>query len=166
MDGDEVAWARLVSRYERLVYAVALHEGLDAHDAADVTQVVFESLVQSIERIREPERLGYWLMTVARRTSWRRRSVRRREVSFDDDALDRAVLVVDDQWELAVDVFDAIMGLDEPCRSLIVGLFLDPAQPSYQELAAALGMSIGSIGPLRARCLAKLRVLLAAEASS
>jgi DNA-directed RNA polymerase specialized sigma24 family protein len=38
-------------------------------------------------------------------------------------------------------------------------MLLDPA-PSYEEISAALGMPVGSIGPTRGRCLDKLRALV------
>lgn len=161
MDGDETAWGLVVARYERLVYAIALGEGLAEHDAADVSQAVFESLVQSLHRIREPDRLGHWLMTVARRTSWRRRTAQRAEQSLPD--LEDRVGPSDNEWQRTVEAYDAIMGLDEPCRTVVFGLFLDPAEPSYAELADSLGMSIGSVGPLRGRCLARLRAMLTEE---
>ena len=39
-------------------------------------------------------------------------------------------------------------------------LYFDPSIPSYADVAATLSMPIGSIGPLRARCLKKLRKIL------
>jgi DNA-directed RNA polymerase specialized sigma24 family protein len=36
-------------------------------------------------------------------------------------------------------------------------LFLDEPRPSYDTISADLGMSIGSIGPTRGRCLKQLR---------
>jgi DNA-directed RNA polymerase specialized sigma24 family protein len=39
-------------------------------------------------------------------------------------------------------------------------LYFDPKNPSYEEIARALQMPVPSIGPTRARCLEKLRILL------
>jgi hypothetical protein len=50
--------------------------------------------------------------------------------------------------------------LDERCRTLLTALFLDPATPGYESIAARLGMPIGSIGPTRARCFRKLDAIL------
>lgn len=44
-----------------------------------------------------------------------------------------------------------------------MSLYLDPDQPGYAEIAARMGRSIGGIGPLRGRCLDKLRRLLEEE---
>ena len=49
------------------------------------------------------------------------------------------------------------------CRQLLLALYFDPAEPSYAEVAARLNMPVGSIGPTRARCLAKLKTLLEEE---
>lgn len=157
INGEFGAWNELVTRYERLVYAIPLREGLSADDAAEISQAAFETLVQSLDRIREPERLGHWLMTVTRRLTWRRRSMARSEVSLDVDDLELQPVSADAEWTRAVDVYDAIVELGDPCRSLIFGLFFDPAEPSYGDLAQLLGMAVGSIGPLRGRCLDRLR---------
>jgi RNA polymerase sigma factor (sigma-70 family) len=155
--GDAESWDELVVRYQRLVYAVPLREGLSAADAAEISQSTFEALIESLDRIRDPDRIGYWLMTVARRLTWRRRTANRAELSIGDAPLDD---VVDDQsgdWVRSVAVYDAVAQLAEPCRALIFGLFFDPAEPSYEELSRSLDVAIGSIGPMRGRCLERLR---------
>ena len=48
------------------------------------------------------------------------------------------------------------------CQELLRIIAFAP-RPDYAAVAAALGMPIGSIGPTRGRCLAKLRALLAAD---
>lgn len=154
-DGDEVAWDEIVSRYERLVYAIPVREGLDPDAAADVTQETFAALIRSLDRITEPERLGAWLMTVSRRLTWRRRAQVRATSPLEtidieiDDASDAAV---ESLW-----VYEAMHDLDDLCRGLITALFFDPAAPSYSEIAVSLGRPVGSIGPLRSRCLDRLR---------
>ena len=56
-----------------------------------------------------------------------------------------------------------VAALPERCRTLLrVIAFAD--RPDYPELARSLGMPIGSIGPTRGRCLAKLRASLSADA--
>ncbi len=163
LDEEFGAWNELVTRYERLVYAIPLREGLSPDDAAEISQAVFETLVQSLHRIQQPERLGHWLMTVARRLSWRRRNQQRMEVSVDVHAAEPTA--DDRQWEHTVEIYDAILELGDPCRSLIFGLFFDPAEPSYDELGRSLGFAVGSIGPLRARCLSRLRSILEEDAA-
>src|SRR6266516_3266327 len=69
--GDQDAWGRLVDRYSRLVWAVARGHRLSQADAADVTQATWLRLVEHLDRIKEPERLGAWLATTARHESLR-----------------------------------------------------------------------------------------------
>jgi RNA polymerase sigma factor (sigma-70 family) len=164
IDGEFGAWNEVVTRYERLVYAIPLREGLSADDAEEISQAVFETLVQSLHRINQPDRLGHWLMTVTRRLTWRRRTARRSEISVGVELMEPSTGPADPHLERTVDMYDAIATLGEPCRSLIFGLFFDPAEPSYDELARLLGMAVGSIGPLRGRCLSLLRTALSGDA--
>ena len=77
------AWDLLVKRYERLVFSVARRNGLNPEDAADVTQGTFVTLIDSLDRLRDEERLASWLMTVTRRQSWRVRNLSRRQVDIE-----------------------------------------------------------------------------------
>lgn len=157
--GDRSAWVELVSRFERLVYAIPIREGLDPHRAEEVTQETFLALVRALDRIDRPDRLGYWLMTVARRLTWRALGDPRGEVDEPGEVADEAS-VFDDRIHTAVWVHEAIQGLGPACRDLIISLFFDPTEPSYVEIAQRLGLPIGSIGPSRKRCLDKLRIAL------
>lgn len=158
--GEQPAWAQLVRRYERLVYAIALRECTDADLACDVTQETFAELLRSIDSIRDPERLGHWLATVCRRTAWRRRGATTcRPLELTDEHIGVTEDFTDDLTR-ALEIYDTVQSLGEPCRSLIIGLFFDPAQPDYASIAVQLGRPPGSIGPLRGRCLARLRALL------
>lgn len=158
---DADAWNQLVARYERLVYSVALRNGLDAEDAADVTQNTFVSLIDSLDRIRDEERLASWLMTVARRQAWRTRNLNRRTVTLDGVAETAEDPFAD--WDTIVSLHDALGTLGGTCRELLLALYFDPASPSYAEIARRFDRSIGGIGPLRGRCLEKLRGILSEE---
>src|SRR3990172_10262395 len=65
--GDKIAWERLLDKYERLVYSIPLNYGLTSEDAADISQITFTILIQSLDRLRDDTRLAPWLATVARR---------------------------------------------------------------------------------------------------
>jgi RNA polymerase sigma factor (sigma-70 family) len=165
-DGDDTAWAALVDRYSGMVWAVARGHRLSHADATDVSQTVWLRLAEHLHRLREPAAVGGWLATVARNESLRltRQSARTMptdeppeprglpDVSFPvDTALaDRTVTVL---WS----AFDQ---LNDRCRLLLRMLLSDPP-PAYLEISAVLGMPVGSIGPTRARCLDRLRTLLA-----
>lgn len=180
-DGDAAAWRALIERYERLVYAIPLRMGLDRDDAADVFQLTCAALLNSLDAIHDPARLGGWLATVARRHSWA--TIRRRAGSVPLAELDdgaeaalaagaaalgapgAAVLAPDriQSWELALWLDQGLVKLSAKCRDLLTALYLDVTEPSYVEVAARLGIPVGSIGPTRARCLERLRQVLEAS---
>jgi RNA polymerase sigma factor (sigma-70 family) len=166
--GDEAAWAELVNRYQRLIYAIPLRAGLDEEQAADVFQGVFAILIERLDDIREPSRLNAWLVTTAKRETWRvtRRLIAARSTASttvdpgaaeempDDAPLPGEVLA---RLEEQHAVRTAVDALDGRCQELLRLLFYDPDSPPYTDMAARLGIAVGSIGPIRARCLERLR---------
>lgn len=160
--GDPDAWELLVERYERLVFSVALRNGVTREEAADITQMTFIALLESIGKLREEQRVASWLMSVARRLAWRQRRRSDRErlglegAGWSDDAIA--------SWERIAVIHDGLQQLGQACRDLILALYFDPAKPSYATVAERLGRPIGGIGPMRARCLQRLRALLGEDA--
>ncbi|MEM9034773.1 MAG: sigma-70 family RNA polymerase sigma factor [Actinomycetota bacterium] len=153
--GDQRAWNAIVRRYGRLVQGVALQLGLSRHEAEDVTQSTFTTLVESMSSIREGDRLSSWLVTVARRETFRVRHHPERQAP--SDRVDLTDETVEHDLTDAIWLHDAIQNLSEPSRTLLMRLFFDPQRPSYAELAEDLGKAVGSIGPLRANSLRELR---------
>jgi RNA polymerase sigma factor (sigma-70 family) len=160
--GDERAWSVLVDRYQRLVFSVALRTGLSADDADDVFQMVFTTLFRRLDGLRDQSRLASWLITTTHRESWRLTKAKRGRVELDEAVVDPGAPPPDLAEEADRDqrVREAMARLDERCRMLLTSLFLDPGTPSYGEIAARIGMPVGSIGPTRARCFKKLESLL------
>lgn len=161
--GDERAWEAIVARYSGLLWHLIRAYRLSDSEAADVIQTTWLHLVQHIGRIRNPEALGAWLVTTARREALRvlRRASRERSSANVGD------LEAADQHErspeaqaFTADVNETLWrcvdGLPLRDRTLLRVLMADPPA-SYQEISAALNMPIGSIGPTRARCLRRLR---------
>ncbi|HEX4705138.1 MAG TPA: sigma-70 family RNA polymerase sigma factor [Pseudonocardiaceae bacterium] len=167
--GDQTAWNALVDRYTSLIWSIARGFRLSSTDAADVVQMTWLRLVEKFDRIVEPERLAGWLSTTARRECLQliRRAGRTREVlgvEHDVDVTDPAPPVDD---RLLRDERDAALwrvfaGLGERCQRLLRILMATPP-PGYGEVADAVDMPIGSIGPTRQRCLNQLRDLMLAE---
>jgi RNA polymerase sigma factor (sigma-70 family) len=138
---------------------------LSRTDAAEVSQTTWLRLVERLSSIRDPERLGSWLAVTARRESWQvlRRAGRTiptdteatladRVDSQPSDEVDHNILASERQ-ELLRQAFET---LHPRCQRLLRLLTADPA-PSYVDVAAALDIPIGSIGPTRSRCLECLR---------
>ena len=161
-DGDQAAWDALVDRFAGLVWSIARGHRLSQADAGDVVQTTWLRLVEHLDRIREPERLGSWLATTARNESLAviRRGARSRPVEdvglddTDDDApaVDEGLLTHERDRAL----WQALGRIGDRCRTLLRVLMAEPP-PSYADVSAALDMPIGSIGPTRQRCLEKLR---------
>lgn len=162
--GDQHAWDTLVQRYTRLIYSIALSSGLAEHDSADVVQNVFTIVLRRLESLQHPDRFSAWLITTARRESWRVKRNQREETvdgEIDAPAPDPTADSLVIEWEHAASTYQALEQLDERCRRLVQALFLHDDRPSYDAIAAELGIAVGSIGPIRARCLERLRSNLA-----
>ena len=161
--GDERAWEQLVGRYERLVFCVALKNGVSREDAADITQLTFMALLDSIEVLREDRGLPAWLMTVARRQAWRVRRRTHREQPWPADLMESGTTQED--YERIAVVHWALARLGTGCRQLLYALFLDPDAPTYAVISDRLKCAVGSIGAQRARCLQRMRTLLNEDAT-
>lgn len=169
VDGDETAWTEIVRRYETMIWAVTRRCGLPPTTGADVVQTTWLRFSERAWAIREPEHLGGWLMTVAQREAWRTRQAQLREVSTEDAMLeghDKPVVEpVEDtvvRQDQAEAVHTAISRLPARQRDLM-RMLVTNVPPSYEEISRRTGMPIGSIGPTRARALAKLRTLIEAS---
>ena len=167
--GDQGAWDVLVLRHNGLLWSIARSFRLDAADAADVVQMTWLKLVEHVDRITEPERLPAWLATTARRECLQllRRGARDQRVDRGEPMLEPTdpAPEVDDallRKERNAALWAAVGRLTERCQRLLRVLTAEPP-PAYVEVAAALDMPVGSIGPARQRCLAQLRQVIRAD---
>ena len=159
--GDEAAWDALVRRFGALVWSIARAHRLTDADAADVSQTTWLRLVEHLDRLRHPGRVGPWLAATARNECLRVLRLRGRQVLAGEEfeLVDEvtpppgAALFLAERDEALWRAFDA---LPSRCRALLRVIVATPP-PTYEELAAALDIPIGSIGPTRARCLERLR---------
>jgi RNA polymerase sigma factor (sigma-70 family) len=169
--GERAALDVLFRELSPLLWQVARAQGLDRDNACDVVQTAWMELLGSLQKIRSPNALTAWLVTVTRREAWRVRKTSRTESSANGDAeLSRIRdadpgpeehLLEDDRRR---SLWAAVEQLPQRCRSLLrIVAFAD--RPDYGSVSQALGLPVGSIGPTRGRCLAKLRRLLMSDAS-
>ena len=159
---DREAWDALVNRFSGLVWSITRGYGLDRSDAADVSQTVWLRLVDNLDRLRDPDRVGAWLAATTRHECIRVSRQRRRttpttetevfESSSADD--DPAARLVRSERDAALSL--VVASLPDRAQTLLRLLMADPPA-SYSEVAAGLGIPIGSIGPTRQRCLRTLR---------
>jgi RNA polymerase sigma factor (sigma-70 family) len=167
-DGDQAAWQELVDRYNGLVWSVARAHRLSTVDASDVVQTTWLRLVEHLSRLQDPERVGAWLATTARRECLR--TLRHSARNLPTEEVPEVVAETRVESALLAEerdraLWQAFGGLSERCQILLRILVADPP-PSYEEIGAALDMPIGSIGPTRARCLERLRGLAEGEGVS
>ena len=167
--GDRRAWERLVDQYGRLIWSITVDFKLAESDAADVVQTTWLRLLEHIDRIEYPDRVGYWLAATARNECLRNLAARKRVVlAHDDEVLGGVVasgpgvderILADERDQV---VRDALSRLPRRWQRLLELLMADPPMP-YTDISDELGLPMGSIGPTRGRCLAQLRVLLQAS---
>ena len=167
-EGDRRAWERLVDQYARLIWAITRDFKLAESDAADVFQVTWLRLLEHIDRLEYPERVGSWLAATARNECLRNLAARTKVVPVHDHGdFDQGVAhqpAVDERLladERAQEVRAALSRLPVQWQRLLQLLMADPPV-SYAQISDQLGLPVGSIGPTRGRCLDKLRVLLEA----
>lgn len=173
-NGDATAWQELVHRYAPLVHSVPVRFGFSTAEAEDVAQEVFLALAQGLFQIEDGARLPGWLLTTTRRISWRMMRNRKVEQPLAAGDLTDVDLPVARPlsnpaptlrellagWERQEILGRALEQLSIRCRKLLMLVFLDPDEPSYDLIAERLGIPKGSIGPTRRRCLKQLRQLL------
>lgn len=161
--GDQGAWNALVEEFTGLLWSIARGYRLGPEDAGDAVQLTWLRLVENLERIDDPRRLPGWLSTTMRRECLQvlRRKGRERPSVVAETMLDLAdagppvdAALIEDERDRAL--WKALGAISERCRTLLRVLMASPP-PAYVDVAAALGMAVGSIGPTRQRCMTELR---------
>lgn len=164
--GDDASWQILVRRYHDFIYSVPRRYGLDEDDSADVYQSVCIALWKGLSTLRSEKALTRWIQTTAVRMSGRLARKRRRESGAGDSSLDEVpeegetIVDVVEQLEEAHRVRKAVERLPDGCARLLRILYLSDPPVSYDEASVRLGVPRGSLGPTRARCIEKLRLIL------
>jgi RNA polymerase sigma factor (sigma-70 family) len=166
--GSDDAVGEIVTEFSPLLWHVARAAGLSPGDAQDVLQTVWMRLIEHLDDIRTPTALAGWLVVTTRREAWRVRAAERKQIPTDQESFaelpvkgpgsEEQVIIEDQRRRL----WAAIRRLSPRCQELLRIVAFVP-RPDYAAVAAGLGMQIGSIGPTRGRCLAKLRALLAGD---
>jgi RNA polymerase sigma factor (sigma-70 family) len=165
--GDHRDWDSLVDEFGGMIWAIARAHRLSHADAADVSQATWLRLLEHLEDLDEPARVGGWLATTARRECLRILRGADRQIPSSDTMLDRRSIDAPQGNALLVAERDAALWrafnrLRPSDQALLRLLIADPA-PAYEEISTALDMPIGSIGPTRARALERFRRELGSE---
>lgn len=159
--GDQRAWNRLVGQFGSMVWSVARAHRLGDADAADVSQATWLRLLEHLGQLKEPASVGAWLATTARRECLRVLRENQRRVLYGDDAPDfESSDMSPDEAVLLSERDDALQrsfSRLRPSDQALLRLLMADPRPAYEEIATALDMPIGSIGPTRQRALERLR---------
>ncbi|HUC55383.1 MAG TPA: sigma-70 family RNA polymerase sigma factor [Candidatus Cybelea sp.] len=161
--GNEEAWSRLIDKYKALIYSIPVKYGLPPHEAADVFQSTCMELLTRLPELREPRALPKWLMQVAHHECYRVKRQQQRLVSRDGEsglpvpetpAMAEHLLQQTQEEHL---LREAMGNLSPQCRRLVDLLFFETPPRPYSEVAAELGLALGSIGFTRQKCIERLR---------
>lgn len=162
--GDQDAWNEIVDRYAQLVWSICIRFGLGSEDIDDVSQSVWLLLVESIGNLREPAAIPGWLAQTTKNECLRVLRVTHRHAhtglpAEDQMPVDPDAVVIDDEilrTERDAALRAAFAELPQRCRELLSMLMRDPPC-RYEDISATLGIPMGTIGPVRARCLGRIR---------
>ena len=127
--GDPRAWEELLSRFGGMIAATGRRYRLSPSDVAELQQTTWLRLVENIHRIEQPERVGGWLATTARRESLH---LLRRASKYHSGA-DQILANLPDKH---LPDPDARPIADE--RDLVVRAAWDQLKPTCQELLSLL----------------------------
>jgi RNA polymerase sigma factor (sigma-70 family) len=158
--GDEQAWAELVERFSRYVYAISVQAyRLPEADAEDVFQEVFARAYQHLDNLRDDAAVRPWLAQLTRRLCIDRlRATAREHPAADADleatGTEETIAVLDE----ALTVHEALAATPEHCREILDRFFA--RDESYKTIGEALDLPSGTIASRISRCLGRLREVL------
>lgn len=140
--GDTTPWGPVFDRYRDNVWQIALSVTRNHSDSEDVVQATFLKAVESLDQLRDPEKLRPWLLSIARSKALDR--VRRRKETLTDAPPDPADLSPgldhglhqQDVADLVASAFDGLEPRDRAALELAERQGL-----SGDELADALGVT-------------------------
>jgi RNA polymerase sigma factor (sigma-70 family) len=157
-EGDQAAWAELVNRFSRYVYAIIGQGfGLKAENAEDVFQEVFTRTYQHLDRLRDDEAIRPWIAQLTRRVCIDHLRGAAREQLTDEEIEPAEIDETLANLEEALSVHEALAGLPEHCQEILDRFFA--RDESYHTIGEALDIPSGTIASRISRCLGKLREL-------
>jgi RNA polymerase sigma factor (sigma-70 family) len=165
LDGDQAGLDGLVEVMTPVLWHVVRAYRLSPESSEDVIQTTWLALVRRRDSINDAVAVGGWLTTTARREAWRVGQKAGRDLPVDDHEFEVRLPSQRSAEQDAVEhdeqdrLWLAVDTLNERCQRLLRIVAFEH-RPDYSQVAAALDMPVGSIGPTRSRCLAKLRSAL------
>ncbi len=163
LEGDESAWKELIHRYRRLIYSIPFTNRMSPDEADEIFQRVVLKLFKHLGTLLRRAGLASWLIVTTRRECSSSRRTASRFSALEDGAGDELSQDPEDVVQALHDVAcehtltRAFEQMDPLCHELLEALYIEEPTPSYKELSTRLERPVGSLGPTRSRCLAKLR---------
>ena len=165
--GDTQAFNRLVETHQTIVYNVAYRMLHDQDAAADAAQEAFISAFRALHSFRGGS-LRAWLLRIAVNACYDQlRLAQRRPTSSLDDMLvdpDHSAVLTDyaespEEYAIRQDLGRAIQeGLDRlPADQRAIVVLSDIQELSYEEIAQATGVSLGTVKSRLSRGRARMR---------
>jgi len=169
--GDSGAWREFLRRYGRLIRYVGRRLRLTPEEVDDLFQGVSLQIHRKLGTLEDPDRLVSWTYSVALNEGRQMLRKRRPMECMDEELvlrqveLERDPQVTEGELRVALDdtesVRAALLGIDDRCRRLLLALYYRDPRPAYSEIAGEFEIAVGSIGPIRGRCLERLARQLA-----
>ncbi|WP_144268183.1 RNA polymerase sigma factor SigE [Demequina sp. NBRC 110055] len=172
----DLTWERIVEEHSGRVYRLAYHLTGNQHDAEDLTQDVFIRVFNSLSQYK-PGTFEGWLHRITTNL-FLDRVRRKKRIRFDFMADDDASVATSDSFDrhersgqpedafdmshLGDDIIAALADLQPEYRAAVV--LSDIEGLSYEEIAATLGIKMGTVRSRLSRARAKLRESLAHRA--
>lgn len=163
LEGSPSAWEKLVRRYQSLIYTVATSIGLSAVESADCFQQTWYLLFKNKNKLKDPSRISAWLVTTAKREALK---LKRHAGSDPGDNIseqpDSSPLPDDllTLHERQSHLENALPQMDKRCQKLLDAFFFAPEEQSYEQIAKSLNIAVNSLGPIKRRCLDRLKKIL------
>ena len=157
LQGDVNAFEKLVTEYEKSVYAIALRMTNNAEDAADMTQETFIKAYNSLQAFRGDSKFSVWLFRIATnvcldflRSRNRKQTV---SLSVEDDEGEEAQLDIADESQSPELLLERGLTRDAVRRGLEalppdyrqILLLREIQGLSYEEIAEALRLEVGTV---------------------
>ena len=148
LDGDRKAFAILVQRYSRYVYAQIARSVRLVDDVEDIAQIVFVKVYENLHQLRKPDRFRPWLHSIVRNavnSHHRRRAV---QLRLEEALYPEPEVSTDAEEEIKHVVRAALHILSAEHRQVIAHHYFKGY--SYAETADLLNLTVETVrGRLR-----------------
>ena len=167
LSGDESAWGEIVDLITPVVIGICQSRQVSREETYDIYGQVCYLLLTNLKDLINPAGLIQYAATITKREILSLARRRKKQVDFlifeykefsgeSYHGTDKDI----ESSQLRELIITAIDRLPEKEAHLLKFLFLDPAEPSYEEIARKLKIPVSSIGPTRARGLKRLQKII------